>query len=120
MEFLPPIYFQNGHFWSKIGILRFLPQGGCASRPISSFNSILNSLVSGSWDSKVIFSDLSEVDSKSKLDVIAIAIPIPMAITAIIPTITALFNWKNLDKLVYKLAGLLRLVLNKIIQIYIY
>ncbi len=93
---------------------------GCALSPISSFNSTLNSLVSGSWDSEEIFSDLSEDDSKSKLDVIAIAIPIPMAITAIIPAITALFNWKNLGKLVYKLAGLLRLDLNKIIQIYIY
>jgi len=98
---------------------RILAQGFALS-PISSFNSTLNSLVSGSWDSEEIFSDLSEVDSKSKLAEIDIAIPIPMAITAIIPAITALFNWKNLGKLVYKLAGLLRLVLNKIIQINIY
>ncbi len=117
MEFLHPIYFQNGHFWSKIGILG-LSQGFALS-PISSFSSILNSLVSGSWDSKLIFSDLSVVGSKSKLDETAIAIPIPIAITAIIPAITTLFNWKNLGKLVYKLAGLLRLVLNKNIQIYI-
>jgi len=116
MEFLLLIYFQNGHFQSKIGILGL--SQGIALSPISSFSSILNSLVSGSWDSKLIFSDLSEVDSKSKLDVIAIAIP--MAITAIIPAITALFNWKNLGKLVYKLAGLSRLVLNKIFQINIY
>ncbi len=118
MEFLHPIYFQNGHFQSKIGILG-LSQGFAIS-PISSFSSILNSLVSGSWDSKLIFSDSSVVDSKSKLAEIDIAIPIPMAITAIIPAITALFNWKNLGKLVYKLAGLSRLVLNKIIQINIY
>ncbi len=117
MEFLLPIYFQNGHFLSKIGILGL--SQGFATSPISSFSSILNSLDSGSWDSKLIFSDSSVVDSKSKLAEIDIAIPIPMAITAIIPAITALFNWKNLDKLVYKLAGLSRLVLNKIIQIYI-
>ncbi len=90
MEFLHPIYFQNGHFQSKIGILGL--SQGIALSPISSFSSILNSLDSGSWDSKVISSDLSEIDSKSKLDVIAIAIPIPMAITVIIPAITALFN----------------------------
>ena len=36
--------------------------------------------------------NISEVDSKSKLAEIDIAIPIPMAITAIIPAITALFN----------------------------
>ena len=91
MEFLLPIYFQNCHFCSNIEILRFIAQG-FATSPISSFNSTLNSLDSGSWVSEEIFSDLSEIDSKSKLDVIAIAIPIPMAITVIIPAITALFN----------------------------
>ena len=76
-------------FGQKLEI-RILAQG-FATSPISSFNSTLNSFDSGSSDSVEIFSDLSEVDSKSKLDDTAIAIPIPMAIAAIIPAITALF-----------------------------
>ena len=90
MEFLLPIYFQNGHYWSKIGIFELTQ--GLAFNPISSFNSTLNSWGSDSWGVKGLFSDWSDAVSESKFEVIAIAIPIPMAIAAIIPAITALFN----------------------------